>query len=141
MRSVELFTGAGGLALAIEKAGFHHHTVIERDKDCCATIRENQTRGFSLLDGWRLFSGDVRDFDYSEIRADVDLLAGGPPCQPFSIGGKHKAYRDERDMFPQVVKAVRELRPRAILVENVKGLTRKTFANYFSYIVFSIEPS
>lgn len=139
MRSVELFTGAGGLALAIEKAGFHHHTVIERDKDCCATIRENQTRGFSLLDGWRLFSGDVRDFDYSEIRADVDLLAGGPPCQPFSIGGKHKAYRDERDMFPQVVKAVRELRPRAILVENVKGLTRKTFANYFSYIVFQLS--
>jgi DNA (cytosine-5)-methyltransferase 1 len=138
MRSVE-FTGAGGLALAIEKAGFHHDTVVERDKDCCDTIRENQSRGFKLLDGWRLFSGDVRDFDYSEVKGDVDLLAGGPPCQPFSIGGKHKAYDDRRDMFPQVVRAVRELRPRAMLVENVKGLTRKTFANYFSYIVLQLS--
>jgi DNA (cytosine-5)-methyltransferase 1 len=139
MRSVELFTGAGGLALAIEKAGFHHDTVVERDKDCCDTIRENQAKGFALLDGWRLFSGDVRNFDYSTVTGDVDLLAGGPPCQPFSIGGKHKAYHDQRDMFPQVVRAVRELRPRAMLVENVKGLTRKTFANYFSYIVLQLS--
>jgi DNA (cytosine-5)-methyltransferase 1 len=139
MRSVELFTGAGGLALAIEKAGFHHDTVVERDKDCCETIRANQARGFKLLDGWRLYPGDVRDFDYSEVKGDIDLLAGGPPCQPFSIGGKHKAHEDRRDMFPQVVRAVRELRPRAILVENVKGLTRKTFANYFSYIVLQLS--
>jgi DNA (cytosine-5)-methyltransferase 1 len=139
MRSVELFTGAGGLALAVEKAGFHHDTVVERDKDCCDTIRENQARGFALLEGWRLFSGDVRAFDYSTVNGDVDLLAGGPPCQPFSIGGKHKAYNDRRDMFPQVVRAVRELRPRALLVENVKGLTRKTFANYFSYIVLQLS--
>jgi DNA (cytosine-5)-methyltransferase 1 len=139
LRSVELFTGAGGLALAIEKAGFHHDTVIERDRYCCDTIRENQTRGFKLLEGWTLFSGDVRNFDYSSIRPEPDLLAGGPPCQPFSIGGKHKAFRDERDMFPEVVRAVRELRPRAILVENVKGLTRKAFANYFSYIVLQLS--
>jgi DNA (cytosine-5)-methyltransferase 1 len=139
MRSVELFTGAGGLALAIEKAGFHHDTVVERDKDCCDTIRENQARGFELLDGWKLFSGDVRDFDYSVVKGGVDLLAGGPPCQPFSIGGKHKAYNDQRDMFPQVVRAVRELQPRAMLVENVKGLTRKSFANYFSYIVLQLS--
>ncbi len=139
MRSVELFTGAGGLALAIEKAGFHHDTVVERDKDCCATLRENQARGFDLLDGWRLFPGDVRHFDYSGIAPGVDLLAGGPPCQPFSIGGKHKAHKDRRDMFPEVVRAVRELRPRAILVENVKGLTRKTFANYFNYIVLQLS--
>ncbi|MCZ2149386.1 MAG: DNA cytosine methyltransferase [Bryobacterales bacterium] len=135
MRSVELFTGAGGLALGIEKAGFHHHTVVERDKDCCETIRQNQRNGYPLLEGWRLYPGDVKDFEYSAIKGEVDLLAGGPPCQPFSIGGKHKAHEDRRDMFPQVVRAVREPRPRAIMVENVKGLTRKTFANYFSYIV------
>jgi len=134
-----LFAGAGGLALGIEGAGFKHDTVVERDKYCCDTIRENQARGFSSLDGWRLFPGDVRAFDYSTIKGDIDLLAGGPPCQPFSIGGKHKAYDDQRDMFPQVVRAVRELRPRAILVENVKGLTRKAFANYFSYIVLQIS--
>jgi DNA (cytosine-5)-methyltransferase 1 len=139
MRSVELFTGAGGLALAIEHAGFHHDTVIERNEDCCDTIRENQARGYKPLQGWRLFPGDVRLFDYSGIAPGVDLLAGGPPCQPFSIGGKHKAHKDRRDMFPEVVRAVRELRPRAILVENVKGLTRKTFANYFSYIVLQLS--
>lgn len=139
MRSVELFTGAGGLALGIESAGFRHDTVVERDKYCCDTIRENQSRGFAPLSGWRLFPGDVRDFDFTAIAPDVDLLAGGPPCQPFSIGGKHAGHHDRRDMFPEMVRAVRELRPRAILVENVKGLTRKAFANYFSYIVLQLS--
>lgn len=139
LRSVELFTGAGGLALGIEAAGFKHDTVVERDRYCCQTIRENQSRGFEPLDGWRLFPDDVRQFDYATISGEIDLLAGGPPCQPFSIGGKHKAYNDRRDMFPEVVRAIRSLRPRAILVENVKGLTRKTFANYFHYIVLQIS--
>jgi len=127
------------LALGIEEAGFRHHTVVERDKYCCDTIRENQARGFKSLHGWCLYPGDVKDFDYSSIKTEVDLLAGGPPCQPFSIGGKHQAYNDDRDMFPQVVKAVRELKPRAILVENVKGFTRKTFSNYFSYVVLQLS--
>jgi DNA (cytosine-5)-methyltransferase 1 len=139
MRSIELFTGAGGLAIGIEGAGFHHDTVIERDKYCCDTIRENQTRGFGRIGGWRLFSGDVRHFDYGTVNGDIDLLAGGPPCQPFSIGGNHKGQQDRRDMFPEMVRAVRELRPRAILVENVKGLTRKTFANYFHYIQLQLS--
>ena len=139
LSSVELFTGAGGLALGTELAGFRHDTVVERNRYCCDTIRENQSRGYAALQGWRLYPGDVRDFDYSSIAGDVDLLAGGPPCQPFSIGGKHRAFEDDRDMFPQVVRAVRELKPRAILVENVKGLTRKAFANYFSYIMLQLS--
>jgi DNA (cytosine-5)-methyltransferase 1 len=139
MRSVELFTGAGGLALGIEKAGFHHDTVIERDRYCCDTIRENQKRGLGSLRGWRLFSGDARQFDYRSISGEIDLLAGGPPCQPFSIGGKHQGQHDQRDMFPEVVRALRDLKPRALLVENVKGLTRKTFANYFSYILLQLS--
>jgi DNA (cytosine-5)-methyltransferase 1 len=134
-----LFTGAGGLALAIEKAGFRHDAVVERNKHCCHTIRENQRNGYPLLNGWRLFSGDVRHFDYSGVKANIDLLAGGPPCQPFSIGGKHRAHQDRRDMFPEVVRGVRELRPRAILVENVKGLTRRSFENYFSYILLQLS--
>lgn len=139
LKSVELFAGAGGLALGIEKAGFLHDTVVERNKDCCDTIRENQSRGFGALKEWKLYPGDVRAFDYSSVKGNVDLLAGGPPCQPFSIGGKHRAFDDDRDMFPQVVRAVRELKPRAILVENVKGLTRKAFANYFSYVVLQLS--
>jgi len=139
MRSVELFTGAGGLALGIEKAGFHHDTVIERNKDCCRTIRENQRNGNPLLDGWRLFNGDVSNFDYSEIKGEVDLLAGGPPCQPFSIGGKHKGPLDKRDMFPQMARAVRELKPRAFMVENVRGLLRESFAKYFEYVTLQLK--
>ncbi|MDQ2898235.1 MAG: DNA cytosine methyltransferase [Acidobacteriota bacterium] len=139
MRSVKLFTRAGGLALGIEGAGFHHDVVVERDRHCCDTIRENQTRGFPALSDWRAFSGDARHFDYGSVRGQIDLLAGGPPCQPFSIGGKHKANSDSRDMFPEMVWTVRKLKPRAILVENVKGLTRKTFANCFSYIVLQLS--
>jgi len=139
MKSVELFTGAGGLALGIEKAGFHHDTVVERNKYCCYTIRQNQARGYKPLEGWRLFSGDVRGFDYSTIKGAVDLLAGGPPCQPFSIGGKHRGQLDSRDMFPEVVRAMRELRPRAVLVENVRGLLRESFAKYFEYVTLQMR--
>src|SRR5882672_7322105 len=67
LKSVELFSGAGGLALGIESAGFHHDTVVERDRNCCDTIRENQRSGLAALDGWRLYPGDVRNFDYSAI--------------------------------------------------------------------------
>ena len=139
MRSVELFTGAGGLALGMEAAGFRHDVVIERNKYCCDTIRENQARGFAPLRGWRLYAGDVRRFDFRSIEGEIDLLAGGPPCQPFSIGGKHQGPLDNRDMFPEVVRAVRELRPRVVLVENVKGLLREAFAKYFEYIILQLS--
>lgn len=139
MKSVELFTGAGGLAIGIENAGFHHDTVVERNKYCCYTIRQNQALGFKPLQGWRVFSDDVRGFDYSEVKGPVDLLAGGPPCQPFSIGGKHRGPLDARDMFPEMVRAMRELRPRAVLVENVRGLLRESFAKYFEYVTLQMR--
>ena len=139
MRSAELFTGAGGLALGLEAAGFRHDVVIESNKYCCDTIRENQARGFAPLRGWRLYAGDVRRFDFQSIEGEIDLLAGGPPCQPFSIGGKHQGPLDKRDMFPEVARAVRELRPRVVLVENVKGLLREAFAKYFEYIVLQLS--
>jgi len=81
---------------------------------------------------------DVRDFDYSPLTDDVDLLCAGLPCQPFSVGGKAEAYRDHRDMFSEVVRAARELRPKAILIENVKGLVRSTFKTYFEYLLLAI---
>lgn len=135
MRSVELFAGAGGLALGIAKAGFQHEAVVEWDRNACGTIRENNQRG--VID-WPLFEADVRQFDYSAYDSGVDLLAGGPPCQPFSIGGKHRGYDDTRNMFPEAVRAVRELKPRAILFENVKGLLRASFAKYYEYIILQI---
>lgn len=138
MRSVELFAGAGGLAMGVASAGFTHAAVVERDRYCCDTIRHSQSLGVSPIVDWPLVEADVRGVDYSMVRGDVDLLAGGPPCQPFSLGGKHKGHQDERNMFPEVVRAVRELRPRAIMVENVKGLLRKSFAGYFEYIMLQL---
>ncbi len=134
MRSVELFAGAGGLGIGVSRAGFTPATVIEWDRYCCDTIRENQQRGFEPLRHWPLVEGDVREFDFGSIGGDVDLVSGGPPCQPFSICGKHRGHQDRRDMFPEAIRAVRELAPKAFLVENVKGLTRPTFANYLEYI-------
>lgn len=139
MRSVELFAGAGGLAMGCEIAGFEHLAVVEWDKWACDTVRENQKRGYPILTGWNLHEGDVRAFDWSSIPQNIELLAGGPPCQPFSIGGKHKAHQDNRDMFPATVEVIRYLRPKAFIVENVKGLTRSTFANYFLYIQLQLE--
>jgi DNA (cytosine-5)-methyltransferase 1 len=76
----------------------------------------------------------VRDVDFRDIRNEVHLVSGGPPCQPFSLGGKHRGHLDARDMFPQAIRAVRELQPKAFVFENVKGLTRSSFASYLEYI-------
>jgi DNA (cytosine-5)-methyltransferase 1 len=81
---------------------------------------------------------DARKFDYGTIPDGLDLLAGGPPCQPFSLGGKHGGHMDERNMFPEAVRAVRELRPKAFIFENVKGLLRQSFASYFEYIILQL---
>jgi len=134
MRSVELFGGAGGLAMGMSAAGFKHDAVVEKNDHAYGTLRENKERGMRPIVNWPLYKDDVRDFDYSIIPEGVDVLAGGPPCQPFSIGGKHRGSQDARNMFPEAVRAVRELRPRAFIFENVRGLMRETFATYFEYI-------
>lgn len=134
MRSVELFAGAGGLAIGMSNAGFHHAAVIEWDHDACETFRENQRHHMPSVEAWPLYEKDVREFDYGGLAGDVVVVSGGPPCQPFSLGGKHRGYSDKRDMFPEAVRAVRELRPMAFIIENVKGLLRETFADYFEYI-------
>ena len=134
MRAVELFAGAGGLGIGISHAGFEAAAVIERDRYCCDTIRENQAHNLLPTFHWPLIECDICDFDFGSLDGDVDLVSGGPPCQPFSLGGKHRSFRDGRDMFPQAIRAVRELRPRAFLFENVKGLTRQAFSKYFEYI-------
>jgi DNA (cytosine-5)-methyltransferase 1 len=138
MKSVELFAGAGGLGMGVSKAGFKHEMVIEWDRDACDTIRINKDRGVYPVSDWPVFQGDVRTFDFSALPRDITLLSGGPPCQPFSLGGKHRGHNDERDMFPQAVRAVRELRPKAFLFENVKGLLRQSFAKYFEYILLQL---
>lgn len=139
MKSLELFAGVGGLAMGCELAGFTPAAVVEWNKWACETIRENQERGFPLVKEWALHQGDVRDFDWGSLTDSIDLVSGGPPCQPFSLGGKHRAHGDRRDMFPAAVDFVRRLRPRAFIFENVKGLTRSSFSNYFQYILSQLE--
>lgn len=139
MRAIELYAGAGGLALGASLTGFKPLAVVEWDKWACDTVRENKTRGYPLVSDWPLHEGDVREFDWSSIPENIELLAGGPPCQPFSMGGKHRAHDDARDMFPATVAIVRKLRPKAFIVENVKGLTRSSFANYYQYILLQLE--
>lgn len=134
MKSVELFVGAGGLGLGVSQAGFKPVAVMDWDKWACDTIRQNQELGLKEVKNWPLHEIDVREFDFETIEGDVDLVTGGPPCQPFSLGGSHKAHLDTRDMFPQAIRAVRTLKPRAFVFENVKGLTRTAFANYLEYI-------
>ncbi|HQU69651.1 MAG TPA: DNA cytosine methyltransferase [Albidovulum sp.] len=134
MRSVELFVGAGGLGIGVSQAGFRPAAVMDWDRWACDTLRENRERGLDPIAHWPIHEGDVRQFDFSKIDGTVDLVTGGPPCQPFSMGGRHRAFLDSRDMFPQAIRAVRELHPRAFIFENVKGLTRSSFANYLEYI-------
>lgn len=139
MKCVELFAGAGGLAMGVHLAGFEPQAVVEWDRWACDTIRENGVRGYPLVAGWNVHEGDVRTFDWESFGDGIDLVAGGPPCQPFSMGGKHKAYDDSRDMFPATVDIIRRLQPRAFIVENVKGLTRSAFANYYQYILLQLS--
>lgn len=134
MNAIELFAGAGGLGLGVSKAGFNPSAVIEIDKYCCDTIRENQERGVKPVSKWPLIRSDVREIDFTKYEGKIHLVSGGPPCQPFSMGGKHKAHADARDMFPEAVRALRQIQPKAFIFENVKGLTRASFASYFEYI-------
>ncbi|HWK36013.1 DNA (cytosine-5-)-methyltransferase [Sphingomonas sp.] len=134
MRSVELFTGCGGLGLGLARAGFHHDLMVEWNGDAVATVLHNKALGVEHVADWPIVRSDVREIDWKQF-AGVDLVAGGPPCQPFSIGGKHRGDDDHRDMWPQAIRSVREIRPRAFLFENVRGLTRRKFAGYLQSII------
>lgn len=139
MDSIELFAGAGGLGIGVSKAGFRHASVLEFDEAACATIESNRRTNSRWLRGWpKVEPSDVREFDFSDF-SDVTLLSGGPPCQPFSLGGKHRGFEDHRDMFPEVARAQRETTPQAIIIENVRGLTRPKFASYFDYILLQLS--
>ncbi|MBE6950579.1 MAG: DNA (cytosine-5-)-methyltransferase [Ruminococcaceae bacterium] len=139
MRSIELFSGTGGLALGLQQAGFDHEALFEWDRDSCNNIVHNIENGYPGVKDWNVFQADVRTVSYDGFADKIQLVAGGPPCQPFSLGGKHRANHDCRDMFPEAVRAVREIRPQAFIFENVKGLLRKSFSSYFNYILLQLQ--
>lgn len=122
LTSVEICAGAGGQALGLERAGFTHVALVENDQYACATLRLNRPE-------WNVCEQDVRTFD-AEMFAGVDLLAGGVPCPPFSVAGKRLGADDERDLFPEMLRLTRVLRPRAVMIENVRGLLDPAFDNY-----------
>lgn len=122
MTSVEICAGAGGQSLGLERAGFGHEALVEIDDACCATLRVNRPQ-------WNVLHGDVAQFDGRPFRG-VDLLAGGVPCPPFSVAGKQLGAKDERDLFPEALRLTDEIRPRAVMLENVRGFLDPSFADY-----------
>lgn len=134
MRSVELFSGCGGLALGTARAGFDHELMVEWNADAFATLNLNKANDVEHARNWPFVREDVRKIDWTAFAGEMDLVAGGPPCQPFSICGKHQGHDDVRDMWPEAIRAVRELRPRSFLFENVRGLARPAFASYLAWI-------
>lgn len=139
LHSIELFAGAGGLALGFSEQGVSHRAVVEWNAHACQTIRNNKCNNIEPVSHWPdVTEGDVRAFSYNDYHG-IDLVTGGPPCQPFSMGGKAGGFLDTRDMFPQAIRAVRETQPRAFVFENVQGLKREAFADYLRYILLQLE--
>ena len=119
---LEICAGAGGQVLGLEKAGFRHLALVELDRNACSTLKYNRP-------SWNVLEMDVNNFSAKEYK-NVDLFAAGVPCPPFSIAGKQLGEGDERDLFPQALRIIKESRPKAILLENVKGLLSRKFENY-----------
>ena len=114
--SVELFAGAGGLALGMHLAGFRHVLLNEMDAMACKTLRRNRPE-------WNVLEGDVHQIDFTPLRGQVDFLSGGFPCQAFSYAGKKGGLDDARGtLFFELARAVREIQPKVFMGENVKGL-------------------
>lgn len=124
LTSVELCAGAGGQALGLEKAGFDHTALVEIDKHCCATLRHNRPSWNVMEEDVRLFKERASDF------AGIDLLAGGLPCPPFSVAGKQLGEKDERNLFDDALGIVDASRPKAVMIENVRGFLDAVFLDY-----------
>lgn len=122
LKVIEICTGGGGQAIGLEMAGFEMIASVEIEQKYCDTLRLNRPH-------WNIIQQDVREFDGSNYRG-VDLLAGGVPCPPFSIAGKQLGKKDERDLFPEALRLVDEMKPKAVLLENVPGFASEKFSGY-----------
>ena len=129
--SIELCAGAGGQALGLENAGFEHIELIEIDHNACNTLRFNRPN-------WNVIEGDIRNYS-PKPSVQIDLLSGGVPCPPFSVAGKQLGSNDERDLFPEALRLVAELRPKAVMLENVRGLLDSVFDEYRAKIIQQLE--
>lgn len=128
---VEICAGAGGQALGLAMAGFSHVALVEYEPDYCKVLKENRPE-------WNVICADIHNFDGKPYQG-VDLLAGGVPCPPFSVAGKQLGKDDDRDLFPEALRLISEISPRAVMLENVRGFLDKSFDDYRNQILKSIE--
>lgn len=126
LTSLEMCAGAGGQAIGLEQAGFGHQALVELDGPCCATLRLNRPQ-------WKVFEEDLNLFSGASFKG-IDLLAGGLPCPPFSKAGKQLGEDDERNLFPAALRLVDEIRPRAVMIENVRGFLDAVFEDYREHL-------
>lgn len=129
--SIEMCAGAGGQALGLEQAGFEHSSLIEIEPPACQTLRINRPH-------WNVVEGDLRHYSASEWKG-IELLAGGVPCPPFSKAGKQLGNEDERDLFPEALRLISECTPKAVMLENVRGLLDTVFDDYRSKLVSDLN--
>lgn len=128
---VEICAGAGGQALGLELAGFSHVALVELEFQYCSTLLANRPE-------WNVINCNVKEFKGEKYKG-VDLFAGGVPCPPFSVGGKQLGKDDERDLFPDALRLIKTIQPKAVLLENVRGIFDDIFSDYRSYIRTTIE--
>ena len=131
LNSLSLFSGGGGLDLGFERAGFNHIAAYEIIPDAGITLKKNRP-------DWQIFSGetgDVRTIDWQPYNGLVDVIHGGPPCQPFSVAGRQNGQADSRDMFPEFIRAILEIEPRVFVAENVTALVGKKFQRYVEEVI------
>jgi len=122
----------------MSRSGFDQVTVIDFDSHACKTLRDNKIKKVAFVSDWKIVEADISDLNFADY-ADTDMLSGGPPCQPFSQGGKRDGRSDDREMFPHFIRAVRECGPKAFVIENVKGLRDPSLLGYFSYVVLQLR--
>lgn len=130
-KSLEICAGAGGQALGLEQAGFEHIALVEYEQEYCECLRRNRP-------AWNVICQDVHTFDGTPYRGQVDLLSGGVPCPPFSLAGKQLGKDDERDLFPEMLRLVKEIQPRVVMIENVRGLMSAKFDKYRQSILAAL---
>lgn len=131
LTTLELCAGGGGQALGFEQAGIDHAGLVELDKHACATLRLNRP-------GWRVIEEDLNGFSGAAFKG-VDIISGGLPCPPFSIAGKQLGTKDERNLFPVMIRLVDEIRPRAVMIENVRGILDAVFEDYRHYVAAELS--
>lgn len=132
LSSIEICAGAGGQALGLSMAGFQHVALIEYEQSYCNTLRQNRP-------DWNVICCDVKNFDGWPYRYKIDLLAGGVPCPPFSVAGKQLGASDERDLFPEMIRLVEEIAPKAVMIENVRGFLDPIFDSYRDDILSQLD--